>query len=323
MRKPILAVITALLIACSIPVLAAPAQRGILVREAVLYVTPDSNSPKLATAGLGREVAVIEKSRNWVKVFANIDQKQDSQAFSEDISQRQDITGWILDKGIVLTSTPNGDAILFGEAADVEDQASRLHGRKGAAQDAMRLYARLAEYFPKSPLAGEALYRSADIRWQIEYADTMSLPSAKEQDPLLRHQINEEFMRPVIKKFPHTQWADLAAYHLLDNKICGDWLGRSKCPERESKLYEDYVHDHPQSPRAPEALYNAAWRQAALIEIYKMEEEAGHSSEAKNRASALSQRVITAYPDTDWARRAQALAFQVEQNIPTYGNAKE
>ena len=37
---------------------------------------------------------------------------------------------------------------------DSEAQASRRGGRKFAAQDALRLYERLAEYFPKSPYAG-------------------------------------------------------------------------------------------------------------------------------------------------------------------------
>ena len=68
------------------------------------------------------------------------------------------------------------------------------------------------------------------------------------------------------KKFPNTKWADLAAFRMLDNKLCGDWLAQSKCPEMESALYEKYVAEHPQSPKAAEALYLAAWRQAALIE---------------------------------------------------------
>ncbi len=50
----------------------------------------------------------------------------------------------------------------------------------------MRLYYAVFEDFPSSPLAGEAIYRSADIRWQIEKADVMSRPSAKEQDAFLR-----------------------------------------------------------------------------------------------------------------------------------------
>src|SRR5947199_2718546 len=130
-------------------------------------------------------------------------------------------------------------------------------------------------------------------------------------------------MRKVIKKFPHTKWSDLAAYNLLDNQLCGDWQGQSKCPERETEIYEKYVHEHPQSPKAAEALYNAASRQAALIQIYKTENDDGRSQQAKSKATALANEVAKNYPDSSWANRALLLAYMVEQNIPTYGGAPE
>jgi outer membrane protein assembly factor BamD (BamD/ComL family) len=186
----------------------------------------------------------------------------------------------------------------------------------------MRLYARTSEYFPNSPLAAEALYRAGDIRWQIEYNDIRTLPSAKEQDPDVRPKIEEQTMREVMKKYPHTKWADLAAYHLLDNKVCGDWQAQSKCPERETELYEKYAIEHPQSPKAAEALYNAARRQAALIEIYKTEDQAARSTAAATRAKQIAGRLVTQYPDSEWASRALALQYKIEQNIPTYGSDK-
>lgn len=299
----------AMLLASSFAASAQP-DRGILVRDAVIRVSPDATAAKLDTANRGREVVVIEKSREWVKVFANINAKRN-------------VTGWILEKGIVRPSTPGGDQILYGEAVDSEDQASRRRGRKGAAEDAMHLYARMAEYFPNSPLAGEALYRAADIRWQLDSEDVWTRPSAKEQDPDVRPKINDQYMREVMKKFPNTKWAQLAAFHLLDNKICGDWQGQSKCPEKETELYEKYAQENPQSPEAPEALYNAAWRQSALIEIYKTEQEPAKSTAAKGKATALAQRVISQYAQSEWASRARRLLFLMDQNIPTYGNAAE
>ena len=286
------------------------AQHGIMVREAIIRITPDESSQKIGVTGRGREVVVLGQNHDWINVFANVDVERD-------------ITGWILDKGVVRTTTPNGDRVVFAEAEESEEQASRSHGRAGAAQDAMRLYASLADLFPKSPLAGEALYRAADIRWQIESADVMSLPSAKEQDPELRSRVDEDHMRQVIKKFPHTKWSDLAAYRVLDNKLCGDWQGQSKCPERETEIYQKYVSEHPQSPKAAEALYNAAWRQAALIQIYKTENEAARSQQAKSKAAALADQVSKSFPDSSWANRALLLAYMVEQDIPTYGSAIE
>ncbi len=294
-----------LLALCCVPRLhAAQAERAIMVREAYIYLSPDETSTRMANLERGREVAILEKSHEWLHI-TQVDGT---------------VTGWIMDKGVVRTSTPEGDKIVFGAAADSEAEASRRYGRKGADRDAMRLYHRMAEYFPQSPLAGEALYRAADIRWQLDALDVHTRPSAKERNPLLRAQIDEDWMREVMKKFRGSTWADLAAYHLIENKVCGDWGGDTKCPEKESELYEKYVREHPQSPKAAEALYQAAWRQAALIQMYKDEGNAGRSSGAKNKATALARQIASRYAQTDWGARAQALLYLIEQDIPTYGN---
>ena len=286
------------------------AERGAMVRVGTLYLSPDRDSAKLGDVERGREVIVLETSRNWLHVEANM-------------TEEKMVTGWLLDKGVVRASTPNGDKILFGEAVDSEDQGSQRRGRRGAAQDAMRLYYRVSEYFPNSPLAGEAMYRSADIRWQIEKADVSSRPSAKARESFLREGMEEKYMKEVMKKFPGTKWADLAAFHLIDNKLCGDWQGVSKCPAKEAETYEKYANEHPQSPAAPEALYDAAWRYSALIEIYKTENEAKKSEESKNKAIALAQKVASQYGQNDWGARAQRLLYVVQQGIPTWGSAEE
>src|SRR6202049_1348509 len=171
----------------------ADAVRGTPIRVASIYLSPDSSSNKLAEIERGREVIILETSGDVLHVEAVL-------------TEEKIITGWMMNKGVVQASTPDGDKIVFGEAVDAEDQASQRHGRRGAAQDAMRLYYRTAEYFPHSPLAGEAMYRSADIRWQIEKADVMSRSSAKEKEAYLREGMNDEFMKEVIKKFPGTKW---------------------------------------------------------------------------------------------------------------------
>jgi hypothetical protein len=283
--------------------------RGAMVRVANIYVSPDPTSAKLAEIDVGREIVVIQNSRDWINVEAQL-------------SEERIVTGWMLDKGVVRASTPNGDRILFGEAVDAEDQASQRHGRRGAAQDALRLYYEVAELFPTSPIAAEALYRSADIRWQIEKVDVMSRPSSHERDPYLREGMTEDYVKKVIKKYPGTKWADLASFHLIENKLCGDWQGTSKCPEKEADIYEKYVKEHPDSPAVSEALYDAAWRQGALIEIYKTEDQAKKSDEAKGKAIALAQRASQA-SQNDWAARAQRLLYLIQQGVPTYGNAQE
>jgi outer membrane protein assembly factor BamD (BamD/ComL family) len=302
-------ILTALRIICP-PAALAAGDHGTLVRVAEIYLSPDTNSTKMAEIERGRELVVLENSNaggGWAHVEALL-------------GPEKTVSGWILDKGFVRSTNPDGDKIVFGEAADSEDEASRRHGRRGSDQDALRLYYRVYDLFPNSPLAGEALYRAADIRWQVERADVMARPSAKERDPGLREGMNEEWMREVMKKFPGSKWADLAAFHLIENKLCGDWQGTTKCPEKEADHYEKYAADRPQSPAAAEALYLAAKRRAATIDMYKTDEERKKAEEAKAKTIALTQRIIQQYPQSDYAARAQRLMFLVQQDVPTYGN---
>ena len=286
-------------------------ERAVSISAANLYISPDTNSQKLAVVERGREVAVLEHSgTQWLHVLASL-------------GGERDVSGWVQDKGMVRKTTPNGDQIVFGEAADSEAEASRRGGRKGADKDALRLYYRVAEYFPNSSLAGEAAYRSADIAWQLDYEDMKSRPSAKEKDPYMRHQMDEDQMREVEKKYKGTKWADLAAFDLIDNKLCGEWQGDPKCPEKETSIYEKYAADHPQSPKAAEALYDAASRQAALIEMYRSDNNQKKSDESRARAISLAQRAVQQYANSDYAYRAQLLLYLLQQGIPTYGNSSE
>src|SRR5271157_4928750 len=319
--RPHLCLISVFVIGFSLSAFAT--ERGVMLREGIIYISPDTSSAKLSNIGRGREVAVIERTPGWVHVVGTVDITTSIELGEEERNDRN-ITGWIIDKGVITTTTPDGEKILFGEAFDSEMEASRRGGRRGAAQDAMRLYARIAEYFPASPLAAQSLYRAADIRWQIESADAATRPSAKMRDPALRYQMDEERMKRVIKKYPGTKWADLAAYRLIENKLCGDWEAAAKCPEMEAQLYMKYAEDHSQSPKAPEALYKAAWRYSALIVIYKTENQLRKVDDSAARAISVAKRLISQYSsDTDWSSRADRLVYMVQNNIPTYGTNVE
>jgi len=303
-RRPVLLILVLVFL---VPSALADALRATTIRVAPIYLSPDTSSNKLADVDRGREVIWLETSgENWVHVEANL-------------TEERIVTGWMQNKGLVQASTANGDKIIFGEAVDSEDQASQRNGRRHAAQDAMRLYGEVAELFPQSPLAAEGMYRSADIRWQIEKTDVMSLPSAKEQDAYLRRGMNEDYFKKVMKKFPGTKWAYLSAFHLIDNKLCGDWQGQSKCPTKEAEIYEKYAAEYGQSPAVAEALFQAGYRWSALIEIYKQEDNLKKSEEAKGKAVATLQRAIS-QGQNDWGSRAQVLLYKVQQGIPTYGN---
>jgi len=306
-----------LLLFASTFAVAAVGPRGVTIREGVIYISPDTGAAKLSNIGRGREVVVLERSPGWIHVVGTVES-------NPEMETERNITGWMIDKGIILPDTPDGDKIIFGEAVDSEYQASERAGRRGAAQDAMRLYAGMAEYFPNSPLAAEAMYRAADIRWQLELADQRTRPSAKQRDPHMRLPLDESFMKKVMKKYAGTKWADLAAYHLIDNKLCGEWEAQAECPVKESEIYVKYADEHPKSPKAPEALYNAAWRQAALITIYKTDNQQKKADDAGERSIALSKRLITQYPDAnDWTNRAATLIYMVQTGMPAWGNTVE
>jgi outer membrane protein assembly factor BamD (BamD/ComL family) len=305
------------------PLALAQAQRGTVVHEETIRVAPDAHAARLGDAERGIEMVIMETSRDWVHVEAIVKPPRNDEAATEEEVEGKAITGWVSAKGFVGSSTPNGDKVIFGEAADSENEASRRLGRRDAAQDALRLYYRVYDLMPTSPLAAEALYRAADIRWQVERSDVMSRPSARERESYMRAQMNEDWMKLVMKKYPGTKFADLAAFHLIENKLCGEWEGMVKCPEKEADLYETYAKEHAQSPAAPEALYNAAWRRSALIELYKTKPDQKKSDESRERALALAQKIVNQYGESDWALRAQRLIFYIQQGIPTYGNATD
>jgi hypothetical protein len=296
--------------------LAADPERGTVIREAVLYVTPDVNGQRVGTVTRGRDIYMVMghstiEGKVWAHVLARVD---------AGLISTKDISGWIDDKLLITPATPNGDQIIYGEAVDSENQAETRGGRRHAAEDAMRLYYRLYEYFPNSPFAAESLWRSADIRWQLEKSGVMARPSAREMSPDMRTQIDDELMKEVIKKFPHSKWADLAAYDMIDNKLCGDWKGETSCPEKESEIYEHYAHEHPQSPKSAEALYNAAWRQAALVDIQKGNHQPDKAERARKKALELAQDLAAKNAEGDWKPRAATLIYALQQNIVIYGS---
>lgn len=313
-----------LLLAAQTPTAPRNGIMGTVIRTTNLYVAPDLSSARLAQISPGREMVISEKNGAWVRVFANTDQEtsqsQDAPVFGNDAAAVP-VAGWMQAPGVVSVETPKGDLILFGAAASKEADASLPRAPQSFAQAARLLYQRMADFFPQSPLAGEAAWRSADIRWQLQKADVFSLPSAHEKENYLREQIDDEELRKLRKTYPNSKWADLADWDMLDNKICGDWQGSPKCPLKEAQLYEKYAQDHPESPRAAQALYNAVYRQCALHDIYSANGDDKKAGEAKARAVTIAGTVAGKYPQSDYAARAASLVYQLQESIPVYGTA--
>jgi hypothetical protein len=283
---------------------AADKEHVTLIREETLYASAGVNSQKVSQVGRGIDLTVLERSnadgQPWMKISMAADQAQVS----------KEVTGWLPGKAAINASTANGDQIIFGQAVDSERQAEERGGRKGAAEDALRLYSRVPELFPGSPLAAEAMWRAADIRWQLAKADFRS-----------GTQLQEKYLQEIIAKFPQSKQAELAAFDLLEGKLCPNWNGLAECPLKESALYEQYAHEHPQSPKAAEALYDAAWRQAAVTDIYRINDDRNKSDAARKKALALAHEIQNQSPEGDWKPRAMDLIYKLEKKIPVYGAA--
>ena len=296
--------------------------RATVLRVTPLFVSPDLNAQKVDRVQIGREMVVAEKSGPWVRVYANTDIEEEHQSDTPIFGTNDTpppISGWMEAKAVVQDTTPNGDQVLMGSAANEESLASDPRGPVNAARSAHLLYRRLVEMFPNSPLAPEAAWRAADILWQIQKADFSSLPSAKERDPYMRDQMDEDDLKKVVKYYPHTRWADLADYDLIDNKLCGDWQGATKCPEKESDIYEKYAAEHPDAPRTAQALYEAVYRQAVLTDMFGADGSDKKQDEAHNHARELVARLRDKFPQSDFTWRAAALAYKLDQGIPVYG----
>ena len=296
--------------------------RATPLRVTILYVAPDPSSQKVDRIQIGREMVVAEKSGPWLRVYANTDIEEargkDAPIFGTNDTPPP-VSGWMEAKGVVIESTPNGDQALMGEAANQESLASDPRGPANAATSARLIYRRLVEMFPNSPLVPEAAWRAADDLWQIQKADASTRSSAKERDPYMRDQMDEDELKKIVKLYPHTRQADLAAFELIDNKLCGDWQGQPKCPAKESEYYEKYASEFPDGPRTAQALYQAVYRLAVLNDMYKSDGSDKKADEAHNHAKELAGRLRDKFPQSDYTWRAGTLVFKLDQGVPVYG----
>ena len=297
-----------------------------VIRATTLYIQGDATSDKIGSVEPGRELAILEHSGHWLRVYANIDQDttrvEDQPVFSEQAAA-QPISGWVQDGDVIASTTPGGQAILFGEAISFEQAASQAHPLTGAAQDARRLYRMAAELFPQGDRTAEAMWRSADIRWQLQKEDAATLPSAHEKENYLREQPDESEMRRIEKLYPGSKWAGYAAYDLIDNKLCGDWQGSEKCPEQEAGDYGQFAERYPDSPRAPEALFEAAWRLACAGDMWAEDNNDKRAADDRKGAVATGRNLLAKYAASDYAARGAGLVYKVEHSIPVYGSDRK
>lgn len=328
-----------LFVALAIPLAAIGAQRplprelqplngvyGTCIRPNELYPSANTSTPPIARIIPGREMVIVGENGRWLRVFANTDTEDrgdsDRPEFGSE-NHAHPISGWMINKGVVTSKTPNGDLILFGAADALEEQASLPNPIPNSAEEARLLYKRVVLMFPQSRWTPEAMYRAADIRWQLQKADASTLPSAHAREPFLRQLMDENEMRAVEKYFPNTKWADLAAFDMIDNKLCGDWNGSEKCPEKESDYYLQYVKQYPTSPKASEALYDALWRQAAAGDMWAEDGNPKRAAQDRDHARAILANMQEHFPDSSYTARAASVIYKIDQGIMVYGSSQD
>jgi hypothetical protein len=298
--------------------------RATALQVTPVYVSPDPDSQRLLRVQTGRELVVAEKSGEWYRVYTNTDVQEEAENDPDAPMVGGDslpppVSGWVQAKGIVEETTPNGDQIIMGAAANEESLASDPRGPANSAQAARLLYRRVAEMFPNSPLAPEAAWRAADIKWQIDKADNATLPSSHSREAYLRPQMNEDEIKKVIKTYPRTKWAALAAFDLIDNKLCGNWEATPECPEKEADVYLKYADDFPDGPRTARALYEVVYRLGALTNMYESAGKHDRAEKAHRDAASIAERLRTKFPDSEYAWRGGALVYKLDEGIPVYG----
>ena len=297
--------------------------RATTLRLTWLYIAPNIDSQKVSKVEIGRELVIAEKSGPWMRVFANTDIEEQQETKDEPMVGSDEttppISGWMQSKGVIEETTPNGDQILVGAAANQEALASDPRGPANAAKSTRLLYRRVVEMFPNSPLVGEASWRAADIQWQLEKHDLSTLTSSREKQAYLREQMDEDALRKVIKLYPRSRWAAFAAFDLIDNKLCGDWQGATDCPEKESEVYLKYADEYPDGPRTAQALYQVVYRLAVLNDMYAATGNDRKSADAHNRAKVVAEQMKSHFADSDFTLRAAALVYKLDEGVPVYG----
>jgi len=135
--------------------------------------------------------------------------------------------------------------------------------------------------------------------------------------------MDEDELKKVMKFYPNTREADLAAFELIDNKLCGDWQGQPKCPEKESEYYEKYAAEYPTGPKTAQALYQAVYRQAVLVDMFAADGSDKKADAARNHARELAAKLKDKFSQSDFAWRAAALVYKLDEGIPVYGIDRE
>jgi outer membrane protein assembly factor BamD (BamD/ComL family) len=90
----------------------------------------------------------------------------------------------------------------------------------------------------------------------------------------------------------------------------------------ETGLYQEYADKYPDSPKAPQALYEAVYRQGVLVSMFG-EDDKRRAQQAAANVQELANTMKQRYAQSDYTARAASIAYRVQQDLPIYGNDRE
>ena len=164
----------------------------------------------------GREIIVLETSREWVHVEANL-------------TEERTVTGWVLDKGVVrgLHSERGQDFVWrSGRLRRPGQPKARTQWRRSGCHAPVLSVSPII--FPPRLWRPRPCIAPPISAGNWRKLDVSSRPSARERDAYLREGMEEKYMKEVIKKFPGTKWADLAAFHSDRQQVVRRLAGQSR-----------------------------------------------------------------------------------------------
>ena len=166
----------------------------------MLYVSPDTSSQKVDRVQIGREMVVAEKSGPWMRVYANTDIEEEHIRATSPMFGSNDtpppISGWMEAKGVVEETTPNGDQVLMGSAANQEALASRS-ARPGQCRQkrAFALSPVGRRCFPTRRWRPKPRGARRTSCGRFRRPTSLRSPQHKDRDPDMREQMDEDDLK--------------------------------------------------------------------------------------------------------------------------------
>ena len=88
-------------------------------------------------------------------------------------------------------------------------------------------------------------------------------------------------------------------------------------------MYLKYANDFQNGPKTAEALYNAAYREGVLVDMYGVDNERKRADAASAKLQSIAQQLEGQFPQSDYAARAASLVYKLQQSIPIYGSDRD